>query len=184
MALLAMKRPTTPGILHKLALWRGIASVAALAALTMIAGAASPSQPIAFSHRLHIYNGVTCTVCHPGAQDGRRAGLPTVRTCQGCHEDVLYESAEEAEIRRTVQSGTELNWFQVTRMQPYVYFSHKRHVRLGRLRCRQCHGDVESWDHPPRVAAIRLTGRPGMATCISCHETSIADASDCLLCHR
>jgi len=46
----------------------------------------SPTQPIAFSHRLHAGdNHVPCLYCHTGAERSRHAGVPAVETCMNCH---------------------------------------------------------------------------------------------------
>ncbi len=143
-------------------------------------------QPVAFNHKLHIYNGVACTVCHVGAETGLRAGLPGVETCRRCHEDLLYESDEEAKIRLAVELDRDLDWIPLTRLAPFVLFSHNRHVTLGKFNCVTCHGDVASWSVPPRVPERNFHGRPGMADCIGCHQESHSRyaGSDCLFCHH
>ena len=70
--------------------------------------ARSTRQPIAFNHRLHVYNNVPCLVCHASAASGQGAGLPGVAVCRRCHEDVLYESPEKAKIRVAAASGHDL----------------------------------------------------------------------------
>lgn len=163
-------------------------AAAAVAILVALSGAgARPSpQPIAFNHHLHIHNGVPCVVCHQGARSGLGAGLPGVKTCRRCHEDVLYESTEEAKIRTTYEKGQDLHWHLLTHLKPYVYFSHRRHVELGGRSCEACHGDVASWTTPPRTTAVRFRGRPGMANCIGCHESSHSPYAgvDCVNCHH
>lgn len=48
-----------------------------------------PSQPIAFSHRLHAGEmGVQCLYCHAGAERSRHAGIPAASTCMNCHRNV------------------------------------------------------------------------------------------------
>ncbi len=48
-----------------------------------------PSQPIAFSHRLHAGElQIGCAYCHSGAEKGRHAGLPAASTCMNCHQTV------------------------------------------------------------------------------------------------
>jgi hypothetical protein len=167
---------------------RSACLTAAVVILMALSGAEgrSSEQPIAFNHRLHIHNGVPCTVCHAGARTGLEAGLPGVTTCRRCHEDVLYESPEEAKIRTTYEKEQDLRWHPLTHLQPYVYFSHNRHVTLGERECETCHGDVASWTAPPRTVAMRFWGRPGMANCIRCHESSHSPYAgvDCLNCHH
>jgi nitrate reductase gamma subunit len=45
-----------------------------------------PSQPIAFSHRLHAGElQVSCLYCHGDAERGRHAGIPSATVCMNCH---------------------------------------------------------------------------------------------------
>ena len=143
-------------------------------------------QPIAFNHQLHVYNNVPCLVCHASAASGQGAGLPGVVVCRRCHEDVLYESPEEAKIRVAASSGHDLQWLPVYALKSFVYFSHRRHVMLGKLECRACHGDVDMRSRPFEPGARPFGGRDGMAACITCHEESHSAYAgvDCVNCHR
>jgi len=48
-----------------------------------------PSQPIAFSHRLHAGElQVACLYCHSGAETSRHAGIPAANVCMNCHRFV------------------------------------------------------------------------------------------------
>jgi hypothetical protein len=48
-----------------------------------------PTQPIAFSHRLHAGElQVQCLYCHSGAERSRHAGIPAASTCMNCHRFV------------------------------------------------------------------------------------------------
>jgi hypothetical protein len=45
-----------------------------------------PSQPIAFSHRLHAGElQMQCLYCHSGAEKSRHAGIPAANVCMNCH---------------------------------------------------------------------------------------------------
>ncbi len=61
-----------------------------------------PTQPIAFSHRLHAGElAIQCLYCHSGAEKSRHAGLPTGTTCMNCHRVVTdVWGAVRAEERR------------------------------------------------------------------------------------
>ncbi len=160
-----------------------------LAALGVLGAAGcgpAASQPIAFNHRLHADNGIPCQVCHPTAASGAGASLPTVALCQRCHEDVLYESAEEAKIRLAAASGRGIHWTVAGALKPHVYFSHRRHVTLGKLACAECHGEVELRTAPFGAGERGFAGRGGMAACIRCHEEShsLHAGTDCMNCHR
>ncbi len=48
-----------------------------------------PTQPIAFSHRLHAGElQVSCLYCHSGAERSRHAGIPAANVCMNCHRFV------------------------------------------------------------------------------------------------
>ena len=45
-----------------------------------------PSQPIAYSHRLHAGEmQIPCLYCHFGAEKSRHAGIPPASVCMNCH---------------------------------------------------------------------------------------------------
>ena len=45
-----------------------------------------PTQPIAFSHRLHAGElNMACLYCHGAAEESRHAGIPAASTCMNCH---------------------------------------------------------------------------------------------------
>lgn len=143
-------------------------------------------QPLAFDHRLHADNNVSCTVCHPTAADGVGASLPAVSTCRRCHEDILYESPEERKIQLALEARREIAWEPVYALRRHVYFSHRRHVELGKIDCGACHGAVELRTAPFLSTESPFAGRRGMTACIRCHEESHSRYAgiDCLDCHR
>jgi hypothetical protein len=48
-----------------------------------------PTQPIAYSHRLHAGElSIPCLYCHSGAERSRHAGIPAEATCMNCHRFV------------------------------------------------------------------------------------------------
>lgn len=68
----------------------------------------SPTQPIAFSHRLHAGDmKIDCLHCHAGAERSRVAGVPSQSVCMNCHRFVqaasndlrVEEDAAKAESR-------------------------------------------------------------------------------------
>ena len=136
-------------------------------------------QPIAFNHSKHIASGMTCTDCHTGAQTQERATLPALPACLTCHETPLTESSEEKKIKAFAAAGRELAWAPLTRVPTHVYFSHRRHVQLGKLECAGCHGAMDKLTAPPE----KLFRPLDMDDCIDCHQKSRARI-DCNDCHR
>lgn len=48
-----------------------------------------PTQPVAFSHRLHAGEmQISCVYCHSGAERSRHAGVPAANVCMNCHRFV------------------------------------------------------------------------------------------------
>ena len=139
----------------------------------------APKQPIAFNDAKHVSNGVACADCHAGVQTQAKATLPSVDLCIGCHQVALTNSAEEERVRTVAAAGQELNWVQLTRTAPHVFFSHRRHVAVAHLPCAECHGPMEQATKPPGRAFRVFT----MATCIGCHQQHRVNA-DCNDCHR
>mgnify|MGYP001259851389 FL=1 len=127
-----------------------------------------PSQPIAYSHKLHAGNmGIECKYCHHSAEKSKHAGIPSVNVCMNCHA-VVHEGAEYGteEIDKIhlaagynkVKQGynTDLNgnrleqplvWNKAHNLPDHVYFSHSQHVHqnTGNIDCRQCHGPVQNY---------------------------------------
>lgn len=136
------------------------------------------SQPIAFNHKIHADNELTCLDCHPYYMDHASSGRPQRETCASCHEEPLSESKEQAKVVEFVKKGEEIPWERLYRVPEDVYFSHQRHVVLGGLECSTCHGDIGVSTKPP-ARPLKIT----MKKCMKCHENEDVD-NDCILCHR
>src|SRR5262245_14279468 len=55
----------------------------------------APTQPIAFSHKIHAGdNQIPCLYCHVGADESAVASVPSVETCMGCHKMVAASKPE------------------------------------------------------------------------------------------
>jgi hypothetical protein len=182
----------------------GAVLVVAFSARTM--SAASPLQPIAFNHKKHVQNHVTCDICHPLYEGHPSAGIPGVKTCIRCHEEVIYRMPEKDKIQEFRKSGKEIPWLRVYRIEPDIYgldrilygipnrvlghiyggknpiyFSHRRHTAIGKVQCNECHGDVANMEKP----ITRTFAAIEMDRCISCHKSQEEKVSvDCTACHR
>jgi hypothetical protein len=135
-------------------------------------------QPIAFNHNIHAENGLECLDCHPLYQEHASSGKPSLETCLGCHEEPLGESQEEAKLREYIESDKEIEWQRLYRVPEDVFFSHRRHVVFGEIKCNVCHGDIGSSSSPPEKP-VNMT----MKKCMKCHEERQAD-NDCIACHK
>ncbi len=136
------------------------------------------TQPIAFNPKIHADNDMECLDCHPYFEEQASSGRPSLETCQICHEDPLGESKEEKKLMEYIKSGKEIEWQRLYLTPEDVYFSHRRHVVLGKMECKTCHGDIGESSKPPSKP-IKIT----MKNCMNCHEEKEAN-NDCIACHR
>lgn len=137
-------------------------------------------QPIQFDHKLHVSQDMTCDTCHEQVEKGARATLPSVDDCMGCHADAQGSSPEEPKVRRYADEGEQIPWVRVNRMPGHVYFPHRNHVKLAKLDCAVCHGDMKNASSPPprsQVAGL------SMRKCMRCH-TERGVSNDCIGCHE
>jgi len=136
-------------------------------------------QPIQFSHKAHVEKGLPCDGCHQFVEKASFAGMPSTETCMMCHQAAITDSPEEEKVRQYAEKGLQIPWGRVYQVAAHVYFSHRRHVTLGRIECVQCHGRVAESAAPLTVAAVPIQ----MERCLSCHARNGA-SEDCNACHR
>lgn len=140
----------------------------------------SVSQPIAYNHKKHIEEaGLGCFDCHSQAQSHQKASIPNIQFCINCHEEAMTESKEEEKLVDYIKRNEQIPWIQVHRVPDHAYFSHRRHVSLGKIACQDCHGDVNNLILPFSKPFIPIK----MQFCIQCHEKKGVD-TDCATCHR
>lgn len=147
-----------------------------------ILGSGSPEteQPIQFNHRIHVVdNEMECSECHLYYEKETFSGLPSRETCEFCHDEASESNVEEQRLVELLQSGEPLEWKPLFRQPPHVFYSHRRHVQAGEMKCETCHGDIGQSETPPGEVT-QLT----MDDCIDCHETERGAAAECTTCHR
>lgn len=156
--------------------------VAAISVLLIGSGlAAAAAQPIAFNHKAHVSQGLDCSTCHRYVREQAFATLPTLETCLMCHSTKVSDNPEEAKIREFAAKKEPLKWVRLYRLSPdaAAYFSHRRHVTLGKVECATCHGPMAERTTPPAKALVSFS----MDFCIDCHEQKKV-ATTCVNCHR
>jgi hypothetical protein len=148
--------------------------------LAMFAFAASKKikQPIEFNHKIHADNGLECLDCHPYYKSNASSGRPSLGRCAECHEEPLGESEAEKEVVRHIKDGTEIEWQRLFTIPEDVYFSHRRHVVLGEIPCKTCHGNIGESQSPP-LSPKQIS----MKRCMKCHREREVN-NDCISCHR
>ena len=156
-----------------------------------------PTQPIAYSHRLHAGElGIDCQYCHSGAKRSRHAGIPAASVCMNCHrcgsaprsavraEELLAEeegrepgkvvSAEIAKIYSALGLGEDLLPDPERAQQPIEW------IRIHKL------PDFAVFDHRPHLYAdidcqkchgpietmesVRQVKTLSMGWCVNCHR--------------
>ena len=137
-------------------------------------------QPIAFNHHKHVSElEMECVDCHVYAVNGVRATIPNIEVCGDCHDEALTDSPEETHLVEYVTAEERVPWRKIYRVPQHVYFSHRRHTKLGEIDCTVCHGAIGERTEPVTRPLISIT----MDRCIRCHRES-GVSNDCLLCHR
>ena len=163
----------------------------------------APVQPILFSHLIHAGSfGIPCQYCHAEARRSQHAGLPSVERCMGCHKIVGADGNPEiAKVHDHWNRKAAIPWVRVYKVQEFVHFPHKPHVRAG-VACQQCHGEVQGM---MRVGGERGTNllidlqnllgmspappRLTMGWCVECHKEQnrvrgTKAPLDCVACHH
>ena len=137
----------------------------------------TPVQPIAYTHKVHLANGMHCTDCHVGVDTGPDARIPNVQLCMTCHSVIDTDNPEIKKIAAYYGRGELIPWQRVYDYSPeaHVKFNHAPHIRAG-VDCKACHGDMTQ--QTVAVRSVNLT----MGYCIDCHKQRKASI-DCTVCH-
>jgi hypothetical protein len=138
----------------------------------------APPQPIAYSHKQHLAQGLECATCHATARTDSHATLPPTATCMGCHAAVKTDSAEIQKLKDFDSRKEDVPWKRVYRLADFVYFSHKTHASADpAIACETCHGNVRELDVMQKLKDI------SMAACMECHKQRAATIR-CDGCHE
>lgn len=133
-----------------------------------------PSQPIKFSHQIHVTDNKTdCLYCHSISEYSPSAGIPSANVCMNCHV-IVREGTNSGrwEISKLVQAyenNMPIEWIRVHNLQDHVFFSHAQHVTVGNLECSECHGEVEY------MTKVKQVNDLSMGWCLDCHRTREVD---------
>ena len=179
---------------------RGFIFAAAAAAGISVACAGSKiEQPIEFPHDIHAGKmGINCMYCHTYARRSGVSGLPPLRKCIGCHENI--ESVKDRpRIKKLFEywaTKQPIPWKKIYSLPDFVRFDHERHIQRFHFQqgqpvqevCALCHGDVRTMTVAEKVTPLT------MGWCVSCHEqdhklnsTTAQTANgpnDCSYCHK
>jgi Cytochrome c7 and related cytochrome c len=142
-----------------------------------LAGLAGAEQPIAYSHKVHIDQGLVCLDCHITADVSARATIPSVTKCMLCHAKIATDKPEIKKVAQYAASKREIPWERVYGFESgaAVKFQHAPHIRAS-VQCATCHGDMT------QAATAQVLVKHTMGTCLSCHRQNHA-SEDCATCH-
>jgi cytochrome c2/preprotein translocase subunit SecG len=129
-----------------------------------------PTQPIAFSHKIHAGDyQIDCNYCHTGVRKSKNANIPSPNICMNCHSSIKTESPEIQKIYAAVENNEPIQWVRIHNLPDLAYFNHSQHVDVANLECQTCHGPIEEMDVVYQHAPLT------MGWCINCHrETDVS----------
>jgi len=60
--------------------------------------------------------------------------------------------------------ATPVHWVKIHNLPDHVYFNHSQHVKVGKVQCQKCHGEITEMDEVYQFAPL------SMGWCINCHR--------------
>jgi len=140
-----------------------------------------PVQPIKFPHDLHAgVMKIDCQYCHSGAYKSKNASIPSLNVCMNCHKTVKTESPEihkiydalgydPATMKYDSTKAKPMQWVRIHNLPDFAYFNHSQHVKVGKIKCQQCHGPIETMKEVYQYSPLT------MKWCIQCHKRTQVD---------
>jgi hypothetical protein len=129
-----------------------------------------PSQPIPFSHKIHVEQlGIDCRYCHSFVDVAGHSNVPSGNTCWNCHEHIQRDSPKLTPLHRSMNpsfpgyDGKPIEWVRIHKLPEFAYFDHSAHVNRG-ISCQSCHGDVNQMEVVYQVESL------SMGWCLECHR--------------
>ncbi|MEO1052570.1 MAG: cytochrome c3 family protein [Bacteroidota bacterium] len=125
----------------------------------------APTQPIAFSHKIHAgqYE-IDCQYCHTGVNKSKSANIPSANICMNCHTQIKTESPQIQKIYAAIENNKPIEWIRVHNLPDLAYFNHSQHVKVGGIECQTCHGPIEEME------VVKQHSLLTMGWCIDCHR--------------
>lgn len=133
----------------------------------------APTQPIAFSHKLHAgqYK-INCNYCHTGVYKSKSANIPSTNICMNCHNAIKQESPEIQKLYKAIETGRPVEWVRVHNLPDLAYFNHSQHTQVAGIQCQQCHGPIETMEVVQQYSPLT------MGWCITCHRETAVNGKD------
>lgn len=136
-----------------------------------------PAQPLPFSHRTHVSQGLKCLDCHPMPDPGDFAEIIATEKCMLCHSSIKTDSPAIQKLADFHRRSAPIPWEPVYLVANYVFFSHKEHLTRAAAQCADCHGPVGERE------ALAKERDLSMAACMDCHRAKSASL-ECNYCHE
>ncbi|MBF9238204.1 c-type cytochrome [Hymenobacter sp. BT683] len=150
-------------------LYAGVQSVMAVG----LAQGYQPTQPIAFSHKLHAgEHQINCAYCHTSVYKSKSANIPSANICMNCHSQIKTESPEIKKIYRAIERKQPIQWVRIHNLPDLAYFNHSQHTQVAGLQCQTCHGPIQNMEVVYQYSALT------MGWCINCHREMPVNAKD------
>ncbi len=106
---------------------------------------------------------IDCRYCHTGVEESNYASIPPTQTCMNCHKVVKNDSEKLAEVNKSWENNTPIEWVRIHKVPDYAYFNHSAHINVG-VGCSSCHGRVDQMDVVYQVESL------SMGWCLDCHR--------------
>ena len=136
-----------------------------------------PAQPIPYSHKQHLSQGLECKDCHTNSEPGKLMTFPDTAKCMLCHVAVAKDKPSIQKLAQFAKSKQAVPWVRVYTVLPGVAWSHRPHLEAG-VKCETCHGKVREMEAISEVTSVTT-----MYSCLHCHEMSQAKTA-CDTCHK
>lgn len=139
----------------------------------------APTQPIAYSHKVHAGDyQIQCEFCHTGVATSRSANIPSASVCMNCHSAIVKvtgadePSVEIQKIYDAVENNRPIEWIRVHNLPDLAYFNHAQHYKVGNIICQDCHGPIETME------VVRQHSTLTMGWCIDCHRETVVQTDN------
>jgi mono/diheme cytochrome c family protein len=139
----------------------------------------APTQPIAYSHKVHAGEyAIECEYCHTGAAVSKQATIPPASTCMNCHSAIVKVTGEDEpseEIQKiydAIENNRPIEWVRVHNLPDLAYFNHAQHYKVGNIECQDCHGPIETME------VVKQHSTLTMGWCIDCHRETVVQTDN------
>ena len=68
--------------------------------------------------------------------------------------------------------ATPIVWTKVHNLPDHVYFNHAQHVKVGKVQCQRCHGNIQEMDEVYQASPL------SMGWCLNCHRQTQVQFAD------